>query len=170
MATPFDYSGYFLNVGRSILESLAEALSCQGLDVPERSFVGFDRPSQDVCPELVVWIDNIRTWDGDFPDTRSNGRLLCTNGYSFDTHVRIGRCYIDSDEDGQPLDQETLEDWSGALYSDIAALYMGWISQWRAGNVTELSNFELVTTGPVTTYHSGGCAGHEFTITVGTFG
>jgi hypothetical protein len=170
MQTPFSNTGYFLNLGKSILDSLADALECNGLDVPGRVFVGFERPPQDLCPELVVWIGNIRTWDGDFPDTRSSGRLLCSNGYAFDVSVRIGRCYIDMDEDGQPLDGETLQDWAGELYRDVTALYMGWINQWRAGNVTELSMYDLVTVGACTQYNSGGCAGHEFTITVGTFG
>ena len=168
--TPLDNTGYFLNVGKSILNSLEDALGCHGLDIPERSFVGFDQPPQDACPELVVWISNIRTWDGDFPDSRTNGRLLCTNAYAFDVSVRVGRCYVDVDENGQPLDSETLEGWAGELYRDVTALYMGWINQWRAGNVTELTNFECVTVGPVTSYNQGGCAGHEFVITVGTFG
>ena len=165
--TPVRSTQYFFNVGKSILDSAVDALECHSLDVPSRLFVGFDRPPQDCCPELVAWISNIRPWDGDFPDTRSNGRLLCSNAWSFDVTIRIGRCYVDVDDNG-PLDTDTLEDWSGALYADATALYMGWVNQWRAGNVIELNSYEAVSVGPAVPYNQGGCAGWEFTITVGT--
>ena len=168
--TPLSNVDYFFNVAQSIVNSVSQALRCSNLEVPSRLFVGFDRPPQDCCPELVGWVGNVRTWDGDFPDVRSNGRLLCTNGYAFDVTIRIGRCYIDSDSDGGALDHETLQDFARELYKDVSAIYLGWIAQWRAGEVTELSNFELVTVGNCTQYNEGGCAGHEFTITVGTLG
>jgi len=170
MATPLSDIDYFFNVGESILNSVARTLECNELDVPGRLFVGFDRPPQDCCPELVCWIGNVRPWDGDFPDTRTSGRLLVHNAYSFDVSIRIGRCYVDSGEDGQAIDSETLQDWAKELYRDASAIYQGWIEQWRSGNVTELQNYELVTVGNLTQYNSGGCAGHEFVITVGTFG
>lgn len=166
--TPVSNVGFFTNVGKSVLKSAADALECHGLDVPSRLFVGFDRPPQDCCPELVLWIGNIRPWDGDFPDTRSNGRLLCSNAYSFDATIRIGRCYVDIGQNGETLDEQTLEDFSTEMYKDATALYMGWVSQWRAGNVDELDNYEAVTVGPLTSYNQGGCGGWEFTITIGT--
>jgi hypothetical protein len=115
----------------------------------------------------VLWIDNIRTWDGDFPDSRSNTRLLCTNAYAFDATIRIGRCYIDFLETG-PMPQDEIQDQAAELYKDATALYMGWVAQWRAGNVDELNDYEAVTVGSLTAYNQGGCAGWEFTVTVGT--
>lgn len=164
--TPIADLDFFLNVAKSILDSAASALKCNNLDVPSRTFVGFDRPPQDCCPELVAWAGNIRTWDGDFPDLRRQGNLLCGNGWSFDVTIRIGRCFIDYTDQG-PMDKESIEDLAQPLYQDAVALYFGWIAQWRAGNVSELTQCDLVNAGPLSQYHEGGCAGHEFTITVG---
>lgn len=166
--TPTRSAQFFLSVATSILESCADALRCYSLDVPERFYVGFDRPPQDCCPELVAWVGNVRTWDGDFPDTRRSGNIQCVVGYAFDVTIRIGRCYVDYTDEG-PLDVETLMDFTAPLYADATALYVGWIGQWKAGNVTELSACDLVTVGAMTQYHEGGCAGHEFVITVGAF-
>jgi hypothetical protein len=165
--TALSNTDYFLNIATSILDSCADALDCNGLDVPERLYVGFDRPPQDCCPELTAWVGNIRPWDADFPDGRRAGNLQCHNGWSFDVTIRIGRCYVDIDEDGSGLDVGTLTDFTRPLYQDAAALLFGWVAQWRAGNVTELTTCDLVDIGALTQYHEGGCAGHEFTITVG---
>jgi len=165
--TDFNDSAFLSNLGNSILESVSDALVCKSLDVPQRRFVGFNRPAQDCCPDLVLWFGNIRVWDGDFPDTRTAGNLLCANGYSIDATVRIGLCYVDFDADGGPLDAQTIGDFSANLNAYGTALYMGWINQWRAGNVEELVSCDLVNVGPMTPYYEGGCAGWEFTITVG---
>lgn len=164
--TPISNTAYFLNIAKSVLASAAQALACNDLEVPDRLFVGFDRPPQDCCPEMVAWLGNIRLWDTEFPDGQ-NSELMCVNGWAFDITIRIGRCYIDFDEEGQPLDGGTIEDFAGHLYSDAAALYFGWVAHWRAGNVEELTQCDALRVGPMTQYHEGGCAGHEFTITVG---
>lgn len=158
---------FFMNVGQSILDSLVAALECYELDVPNRAFVGFSEPPQDCCPELVVWLGNLRVWDGDFPDTRQTTQLMHHWGYAFEATVRIGRCYIDINEDGTPIDADVLADWNQVLYADATALYMGWLGQWMSDNVSELSKCDLVTVGPLSQYKDGGCAGHQFTITVG---
>lgn len=168
--TPLGNPDFFLNVAASILASAADALECNGLSVPPRLYVGFDNPPQDCCPELVAWVTNVRTWDGDFPDVRQSGNLRMSWGYAFDVTLRIGRCYVDVGEDGEPLDAATLQDFSAQLYRDASALYMGWLFQWQAGNVTELQACDLVNVGAMLPYSEGGCAGQEFTITVGVFG
>lgn len=158
---------FFLNIATSVLESCAAALDCNGLEVPNRLYVGFDRPPQDCCPELTAWVGNIRPYDAGFPDSRHAGNLLCLNSWAFDITIRIGRCYVDIDTDGEPLDVETLTDFTRVLYWDASALLFGWVGQWRAGNVSELTKCDLVNVGAMTQYHEGGCAGQEFTITVG---
>lgn len=163
--TPLRNPDFFLNIAKSILDSAADALRCNNLEVPDRRFVGFDRPPQDCCPDLVAWLGNIRTWDGQFPDEQRS-ELICVNAWAFDVTIRIGRCYVDFSDDG-PLDGGTIEDFSSWLYKDAAALYFGWIAQWRAGQVTELTACDPVRVGPMSQYRDGGCAGHEFTITVG---
>jgi len=55
------------------------------------------------------------------------------------------------------------------LYADATALYMGWLGQWQAGNVSELLDCDFVEVGQLTQYNEGGCAGHKFTITVEVF-
>lgn len=160
---------FFMNIGQSILDAVVLALECYDLDVPDRVFVGFDEPPQDCCPELVCWLGNVRTWDGEFPDTRLTTDLKMSIGYAIDCTVRIGRCYVDVDENGTPMDAAILADWTQALYADASALYFGFIHQWQAGYVTELSACDLLTVGGLTQYNDGGCAGHQFTITVGVF-
>lgn len=160
---------FFMNVGNSILAGAVAALECYEIDVPERAFVGFDEPPQDCCPELVCWLGNVRLWDGDFPDTRLTTDLKMHFGYAVDCTVRIGRCYIDVDEHGNPIDADTLSDWTSAIYADATALYVGMLHQWQAGAITELSACDLLTVGALTQYNDGGCAGHQFTITVGVF-
>lgn len=162
--TPISNTDFFMNMGKSILGSCVDALQCNGLAIPDRLYVGFDRPPQDCCPELTVWVGNIRTWDVDFDANGPNLRMH--NGYCFDVTIRIGRCYLDMDKNGQPLDTETIEDWTRVLYRDAAALYFGWIGQWRGNSVSELTKCDLVKVSPMSQYHEGGCAGHEFTVTV----
>lgn len=165
-ATPLSNPDMFTNMATSILQSVVDALECNNIEVPARLYVGFDRPPQDCCPELTAWLGNIRTWDADFADARRAGNLQCYNGYAFDITIRIGRCYVDYDENG-PMDTTTISDWTRILNQDASALYFGWISEWRAGNVTELESCDLVNVGAMIAYHEGGCAGWEFTITVG---
>jgi hypothetical protein len=167
--TPVNNIAFALNIATSILDGAADALRCNGLDVPARQYVGFNRPPQDCCPELTAWTHNIRTWDGEFPDTSRGGGLLCVWGYSFDVTIRIGRCYWDTTEDGKPLDVETLTTFTNPLYKDATALYVGWLGQWKAGNITELEKCDLVTISSMQPYREGTCAGWEFTVTVSAF-
>jgi hypothetical protein len=167
--TPTRDVEFFMNIGQSILESAIAGLECYDLEVPSRAFVGFDEPPQDCCPELVVWLGNVRVWDGDFPETRTSTSLLHHWGYAFDCTVRIGRCYVDVDEKGNPIDSGVLADWTQALYADASALYFGWLGQWQAELVSELSRCDLGDVGPLTQYNEGGCAGHQFTVTIGVF-
>lgn len=171
MLTPLADTNVFLNLGRSILDSVAAVLACNSINVPARKYVGFDRPPQDCCPELVAWLSNIRTWDSTPMDGHQFNELTCVNGWAFDTTIRIGRCYIDIDIGAggafKPMAVADLELAAAPLYKDAAAMYFGWITSWRAGNVTELSHCDAVHVGPMSAYHEGGCAGWEFTITVG---
>lgn len=167
--TPTRNRDFFTNVATSILESAIDALNCYGLDVPKRIYVGFDRPPQDCCPELTGWVHNVRNWNGEFPDTNQVNHMICSVGYAFDVTIRIGRCYWDLDESGKSLSNEELQAKNADLYADLSALYLGWIEQWRAGNVSELSKCDLGTVGAAQPYREGDCAGWEFTVTVGVF-
>src|SRR5688572_9844132 len=90
----------FNKVGHVVLESLADVIASYGMDVPPRTFLGFENPPEDCCPDLVAWITNVRLWDGEFPDGRNTTNLTtCAIGWAVDVNVRLGRCYIDFDKD-----------------------------------------------------------------------
>jgi hypothetical protein len=167
--TPTRNKDFFINVATSILGSAVDSLECYGLTVPPRIYVGFDRPPQDCCPELTAWVHNLRNWNGEFPETNQENSWLCVVGYAFDVTIRIGRCYWDLEESGASMPVEDLTQLNTEMYRDLTALYMGWIHQWRAGNVTELTKCDLGAVGAAQPYREGGCAGWEFTITVGVF-
>lgn len=158
----------FERVARAVIDSISDALTYHNLDVPERRFVGFSRPAEDACPDLVAWVSNIRPWDQNFPDGRANTTLNnFFNGWAFDVNVRLGVCVIDFDGNGQPLDGELLEEWSSTLYHYAHTMYVDWVHRWRAGQVNELSECDYVDVGACTDYKEGGCGGWEFRITVG---
>lgn len=158
----------FVKVAKSILNSVADALAQCNSDVPDCEFVGFARPVEDHCPDLVAWLNNVRPWDGNSMDSGlREGYLLCFNAYAFDVTIRLGRCYIDFGDDGNTLDKATIEDWSNSLYRDGQIMYIGWVSRFKAGQVTELGDCDPISIGPLIDYKEGGCAGWEFTITVG---
>lgn len=158
----------FVKVAKSILQSAADSLSACGRDVPDCSFVGFNRPVEDHCPDLVAWLNNIRPWDGTSMDSGlREGYLMCFNAYAFDVTIRLGRCYIDFGMDGSTVDGQLVEDWSNELYRDGQVLYIGWVKAWHAGRVSELGDCDPISIGPLIDYKEGACAGWEFTITVG---
>lgn len=95
------------------------------------------------------------------------GRLLCFNAFAFDVTIRLGRCYIDFAADGSTIDHSLVEEWSNELYYDAYVMYVQWIGLWKAGGVYELSTCEPLSVGPMIAYKEGGCAGWEFTISVG---
>jgi len=171
VTSPYDIE-VFVNVTKSILNSIVAVMEDKSRDVPARTFVGFDRPAEDYCPDLVAWMNNVRPYDGNGMESGLvEGRLLCFNAWAFDVTIRLGRCYIDFDADGGPLDGRTIEDWSNELYRDAQVVYIGWVNQWRTGTGAcageELESCDPMNVGPLINFKEGGCAGWEFTITVG---
>lgn len=158
----------FDKIGHIIIDSLADVIKSYGMDVPPRNFVGFETPPEDCCPDLVVWLTNIRLWDEQFADGRSTTYITnCVNAWAVDVNVRLGRCYIDFDANGQPLDAGTLEEWSKLLNKDAHALSIGWIQAFRQGQIKGLGSCDLVDMGTLTSYRQADCAGWQVTYTVG---
>ena len=171
VTSPYDPE-IFVNVAKSVLDSVDKSLFLASRDSPSRQFVGFARPPQDCCPDLVAWLGNIRPYDGNGMNSGlREDRLLCHNAWAFDITIRLGRCYIDFDDDGGPLDGQTIEDFSNELYRDAQVIYVNWVNQWRNGSgVCDGDEFDAcdpLGIGPLIEYKEGGCAGWEFTITVG---
>jgi hypothetical protein len=169
--SPYDPE-IFVNVSRAVLDTIGIALTNGNRDVPRRMFVGFNRPAEDCCPDLVAWVGNIRAYDGNSPNSGlREDRLLIYNAWAFDITIRLGRCFIDFDADGGPLDGQTIEDFSNELYRDAQVVYIGWVNQWRSSSgvclTDELSSCTPLTVSSLIDYKDGGCAGWEFTITVG---
>lgn len=158
----------FSNVARSILDGVSSALDDCGLDVPPCDFVGFSRPAETSCPDLVAWVTNIRPWDDNTMDGGLvEGRLLCFNAYAFDVTIRLGQCFVDFDENGNNLPPDMQEDFSSALYRYAHVMYIGFVAKWKAGKVSALDRCDPLSISPMIDYKEGGCGGWEYTVTVG---
>lgn len=166
--TPLTDPLIFHVVGQSILDSLAKFVSEEGIEPPARRWVGFSNPPEDCCPDLVVWADNLRLWDGaSFDSGLRENRLMCNNVWAVDYSIRFGLCYFDVDNDGQLIDSGTLSMWAADLYH-ISHAMLKWLQQIRAGVIPELPiSRSDVKPSPITSYNSGGCAGWQITLTVG---
>src|SRR5688572_24547242 len=76
------------------LEGIVGAIAEAGLPAIKRAYVGIGPiPAEDCCPDIVVWITNIRLWDGSAPDTLVENRVLAHWGIAFDINARVGDCF-----------------------------------------------------------------------------
>lgn len=158
----------FSKVAHSVLDSIGDALTACSLDVPDCAFVGFERPPEVSCPDLVAWVTNVRPWDGNTLDSGlREGRLLCFNAYAFDITIRLGLCYVDFNEDGSNKSPQEQHDLSDQVYRYAHVMYVGWVSRWKAGLVTELGRCDPLSLSPLISFKEGGCGGWEFTVSVG---
>lgn len=156
------------DTAKSVLESVADALTGCQFDVPSCRFIGFNRPSELTCPDLVGWANNVRVWDGEnMNGGLRDGYIRCHVGYAFDVTIRLGVCYVEMDENGRDIDHEVLEAWSKELYQMAHVMYVGWVARFKSGKVSALGNCDPVDLSALTDYKEGGCAGWEFTISVG---
>lgn len=158
----------FSDVAKSILTSIKQSLEACSLEVPCCEFVGFERPPEVHCPDLVAWVTNIRPWDGNTMDSGlREGRLLCHVGYAFDVTIRLGLCYIDFDAEGNNLPPDKQHELSDQVYQYAHVMYIGWVSRWKNGLVTELGPCDPVSITNLVSFKEGGCGGWEFTVSVG---
>lgn len=159
---------FLLHLGQVALDSLVDTLAECEQDIPPRRVVSFTESPEDCCPDLNVWIDNFRVWDGSPFDGLQLGYLSCTNMWAVDISVRIGRCYIDVDQTSlNPLSAEDLAELSAQIYRDGNILYLGWIAKLRDNEICNLPRYTLGTVSSLLAYNDGGCAGWRFTITLG---
>lgn len=146
---------------------LTNTINAAGLNVPGRTGVVMVRPAEDCCPDLSVWLDNFRPYDFAFPNTLNEGRVLMHLGIAFDINVRIGLCYIESADDGQPMDIIQLALWTAEINKYIQAVYSQPIFDLATGCVEEFGLPATFLASNLTGYNLGGCAGYEYVLTVG---
>mgnify|MGYP001557842829 CR=1 FL=1 len=158
---------FLLKFGNTVKDSLVSLLEECQQEVPDRVVLAFNRPPQDCCPELAVWVDNMRPWDGVPFEGLQFGHLQCFNLWAVDVGVRIGRCYVDIDGSGNPIDPQSIEDLARPIYRDGNILYVGWVAKFRAKEICQICPCDIGTVSNLISYNEGGCAGWEFIVTVG---
>lgn len=152
------------------LKLITDSIVRVGLDVPSETGVVMVRPSEDCCPDLKVWVDNVRPFDASFPSTLNENRMLRHFGIAFDLFIRFGQCYIESDEDAGPQDIRILQDWTEQINAYINPIYTLPLSEIASGCVEEFGECgQTFLASNLIGYNLGGCAGYEYTITFGLF-
>lgn len=160
---------FLFKLGEIALNTLVETLIECEQDVPDRRTVSFTESPEDCCPDLNVYVDNFRAWDGSPFDGLQFGHLTgCNNMWAVDIGVRIGRCYIDVDPSTlNPLPADDLADLSRQIYRDGNILYVGWVDKLRNNLICNIPRYTLGALSNLIGYNEGGCAGWRFTITLG---
>lgn len=153
------------------LELIKTAISNADLRVPNNSGVVMVRPADDVCCDLLLlWVDNVRSFDIAFPNALNENRLLINFGVAFDVNVRFGQCYIESDEDGEAQDVSVLSDWTTSINAYINPIYTHPLSEIVLGCVEEFgTSGQTLLPSNLNGFNLGGCAGYEYVVTFGLF-
>jgi hypothetical protein len=161
---PFDPTLSTL-LAQTALDGIVGAIAGQPrLKKIDRAYVGIGPvPAEDCCPDIVVWVSNIRLWDGAAPDTLIEGRVLTHWGIAFDINARVGDCFWELDpKTNVPYPANKITEMAGPINAYGTAAYLGAITalgQYDACNVD-------VHPQPANPYQDGGCAGFLFTIGV----
>lgn len=154
----------FNTLGNQLLTGITQAFATRGLDAVNAHLAMGPIPAEDCCPDLVVWVSNIRIWDASSPDNLQENRLLMHFGLAFDLNVRIGLCYIESDDDGGPVDPVQLQAWTETINRYGHAAYVGGL-QALLSHEDNGCDVDL-RPNPMDPYNSGGCAGYTYTVSV----
>lgn len=147
-----------------MLDGIVGAIAKGGLTKIDRAYVGVGPvPAEDCCPDIVVWVSNIRLWDGSAPDTLTEGRILEHFGIAFDLNARIGDCFWELDpKTNQPFPKAKINKLSAPINSYGSAAFLGAV---QALGELPACNVD-VHPGSANPYQEGGCAGFTFTIGV----
>lgn len=167
--TPLSNPEWIYNLLASIEQQVAAGLVSSPCNFPVtdwRRIVGWADPPEDCCPEIAVWATNIRPNPAYQPPGTDMSRATCTAGWLIDISVRVSVCYVDTDNNGQPLPDVDINALSDPLYSLWACAYFFWWCRWVNGQVDEIDGCTPVSLNASTSYASGGCAGVEFSLTV----
>lgn len=165
--TSKSYVNLFNIVGEAVVDSIGARYLSDGLEAIPRAFLGMGPvPSEDCCPDLVVWISNVRVFDATPPDGLREGELGAHWGLAFDVNVRVGQCYLEVDEKGHPFPPEDITDMTEILNRYGHSTYIGALLVKGQAGMGDCAI--SLTPQPMFPFQSGGCAGWQFAITVGT--
>lgn len=155
----------FNDVGEQVRSAIVDALAEQSLPV-DRSFLAMGPiPAEESCKEVLVWISNTRLYDAASPDTLQENRVLVHYGMAFDVNVRIGLCYVESDNDGDAMPAATLNAWTRQINQYGVVSYLAATNELTGDRLGPASMYS-VTPSPMEPYNLGDHAGWTFTITV----
>lgn len=162
--TPFYESDSLFNLLESIEHAVALSLTCNNRVVWDwRRIIGWADPPQDCCPEIAVWGGSLR------PDPTvimPGMKPSCVAAWNYDVTIRVAQCFVDTDENGEPLPADQLNQWAQQLYALQHDVYVGFWCRWVNDQIDELSACSPITVSPMSEYAEGGCAGMQFTVTV----
>jgi hypothetical protein len=150
-------------IAHEVLESVKIAVTAAGLKAVPRAYVSVGPvPAEDCCPDLVVWVSNIRLWDSNSPDTLQESRVLAHFGVAFDINVRIGDCFFEVNDKGVPFPPAQIGKMSTKINQYGYAMFLGVVNA-----ITALSQCGLnVSPRNADPYNDGACAGFQASFSV----
>lgn len=152
-------------VANKIIEAIEAGWGLDGLQKINRSYVGMGPvPSEDCCPDLVVWLSNVRMFDAD-QDTLREGRILKHYGIAFDINVRIGLCFFEMDNGGELVELSQVQGWAEEINRYGMSAYQRAVSGLM--DDPQLQCSFSITPQPMYPFQDGGCAGYTFAIGIG---
>lgn len=155
-------------IADAVLQGMVNAISSCGLEPITRAYVGFGpTPSEDCCPDLVVWATNYRLYDQSAPDTLIEAGILQHFGLAFDLSIRLGLPFFEMDGD-KLTSTENIRVMSGRLneYGRVAYLSSALTAN-QHSDIQPIENITFVAPTPASEFQSGGCAGFQWSITFG---
>lgn len=162
--TPFYDTDSLFNLLESVEHAVALSLTCNGRNVYNwRRIIGWSDPPQDCCPEIAVWGTRLRP----DPEVMLPGmRPYCAAAWLYDVTIRVSQCFVDTDDKGEPLPADQINDFSRALYSTAHDAFTGFWCRWVNGQIDEITSCTPISVSEQSEYATGGCAGTQFTVTV----
>lgn len=150
-------------IAKMVLDGVESAIAAAGLKKMPRAYVGVGPvPAQDCCPDLVVWVSNIRLWDSNSPDTLQENRVLAHFGVAFDINVRIGDCFFEVDDKGKPFPPAQISKMSSKVNQYGYAMFLGVVA-----TIQDLANCGLnISPRNADPYNDGACAGFQSAFSV----
>ena len=152
-----------------VVAAITNGLENASLAPISRTYVGRGpTPSEDCCPDIVVWVSNLRIYDQASPDTLQENRVLAHVGLAFDVNVRLGLCFFEVGSDMKVIDSTEITELSKEINSYAHIVYTSAITGLMADEDVR-RNADSITPTTAFDYQEGGCAGIQFAITVGVF-
>lgn len=158
----------FNSVSKTLIEGISVGYKSANLKIPTIRYLGMGPvPAEYCCPDLVVWVTNVRPWDSASPDTLVENRILIHWGLAFDLNVRIGECYLEMTDKGGTKESADITEQTKVLNKYGIVTYESAINSLMATGACGASDCNMsVTPLPMSPYNEGGCAGWNMVFTV----